>query len=143
MEGCNLIKQSHGILTCLQVSGITATVFGSTGFLARYVINALAKAGSQVVVPYRADDLDAQHLSTMGDLGQVLDRCRLLQVYCDINAYAAWPVIVLLIHSIHSEKCLTLLDQCIMHALCLLNSSVCHKSDVAPIGSTFFDMLLQ
>ena len=55
----------------LQVSGITATVFGSTGFLARYVINALAKAGSQVVIPYRADDLDAQHLSTMGDLGQV------------------------------------------------------------------------
>ena len=24
-----------------------------------------------VVIPYRADDLDAQHLSTMGDLGQV------------------------------------------------------------------------
>lgn len=54
------------------VSGITATVFGSTGFLARYVINALAKAGSQVVIPYRADDLDAQHLSTMGDLGQMV-----------------------------------------------------------------------
>ena len=47
-------------------------MFGSTGFLARYVINALAKAGSMVVIPYRADDLDAQHLSTMGDLGQVL-----------------------------------------------------------------------
>lgn len=46
-------------------------MFGSTGFLARYVINALAKAGSMVVIPYRADDLDAQHLSTMGDLGQV------------------------------------------------------------------------
>lgn len=54
------------------VSGITATVFGSTGFLARYVINALAKAGSMVVIPYRADDLDAQHLSTMGDLGQMV-----------------------------------------------------------------------
>lgn len=53
-----------------QVSGITATVFGSTGFLARYLINALARQGSQVVVPYRADDLDAQHLRQMGDLGQ-------------------------------------------------------------------------
>lgn len=57
--------------SALQVSGITATVFGSNGFLARYVINALAKAGSQVVMPYRCDDLDVQHLRTMGDLGQV------------------------------------------------------------------------
>ena len=55
----------------VQVSGVVATVFGSTGFLARYVINALARQGTQVVVPYRADDLDAQHLRQMGDLGQV------------------------------------------------------------------------
>ena len=55
----------------MQVSGITATVFGATGFLARYIINSLAKAGSQVVMPYRCDDLDVQHLRTMGDLGQV------------------------------------------------------------------------
>ena len=58
----------------VQVSGITATVFGSTGFLARYLINALARQGSQVVVPYRADDLDAQHLRQMGDLGQARPR---------------------------------------------------------------------
>lgn len=64
-------SQFQAVLINLQVSGITATVFGSTGFLARYVINALAKAGSQVVIPYRCDDLDAQHLRTMGDLGQV------------------------------------------------------------------------
>ena len=50
-------------------------MFGSTGFLARYVINALAKAGSQVVMPYRCDDLDVQHLRTMGDLGQVTIVC--------------------------------------------------------------------
>ena len=55
----------------MQVSGITATVFGATGFLAPYIINSLAKAGSQVVMPYRCDDLDVQHLRTMGDLGQV------------------------------------------------------------------------
>ncbi|KAL3154426.1 hypothetical protein ABBQ32_013898 [Trebouxia sp. C0010 RCD-2024] len=54
------------------VSGITATVFGATGFLARYIINTLAKAGSQVVMPYRCDDLDVQHLRTMGDLGQMV-----------------------------------------------------------------------
>ena len=55
----------------LQVSGITATVFGCTGFLGRYIVNALAKQGSQVVIPYRCDDTDMQHLRVMGDLGQV------------------------------------------------------------------------
>lgn len=54
------------------VSGITATVFGCTGFLGRYIVNALAKQGSQVVIPYRCDDNDMQHLRVMGDLGQVV-----------------------------------------------------------------------
>ncbi|CAK0735404.1 hypothetical protein CVIRNUC_000575 [Coccomyxa viridis] len=53
------------------VSGVTATVFGCTGFLGRYIVNALARQGTQVVVPYRADDIDAQFLRQMGDLGQV------------------------------------------------------------------------
>lgn len=47
-----------------------ATVFGATGFLGRYVVNALARTGTQVVVPYRCDDIDMQHLRQMGDLGQ-------------------------------------------------------------------------
>ena len=64
-----------GICLSVQVSGVVATVFGSTGFLARYIINALARQGTQVVVPYRADDIDAQHLRQMGDLGQVRDLC--------------------------------------------------------------------
>ena len=62
------------------VSGVTATVFGATGFLGRYVVNALAKRGSQVVIPYRCDELEMMHLKQMGDLGQVglsaLHRCR-------------------------------------------------------------------
>ena len=65
------------ILICVwnvQISGLTATVFGATGFLGRYVVNTLAKAGSQVVLPYRCDDIDMQHLRQMGDLGQVGDR---------------------------------------------------------------------
>lgn len=53
-----------------QVSGITATVFGATGFLGRYVVAALARQGTQVVCPYRCDDLDMQYLKLMGDLGQ-------------------------------------------------------------------------
>lgn len=36
-------------------SGIVATVFGSTGFLGRYLVNALGRVGSQVILPYRGD----------------------------------------------------------------------------------------
>ena len=55
----------------LQVSGITATIFGASGFLGRYIVNALARQGTQCVIPHRCDDLDVQHLKMMGDLGQV------------------------------------------------------------------------
>ncbi|KAK9824102.1 hypothetical protein WJX72_007754 [[Myrmecia] bisecta] len=54
------------------VSGVVATVFGCSGFLGRYVVNALAQSGSQVVCPFRCDDLDVQHLRQMGDLGQIV-----------------------------------------------------------------------
>lgn len=53
------------------VSGITATVFGGTGFLGRYVTSHLGRIGSQVTVPYRGDELLARHLKVMGDLGQI------------------------------------------------------------------------
>jgi len=54
------------------ISGVTATVFGATGFLGRYIVSALAEQGSQVVCPYRCDDLDMQHLRVMGDLGTMV-----------------------------------------------------------------------
>lgn len=54
------------------VSGIAASVFGSTGFLGRYVTNQLGKIGSQITVPYRGDELYSRHLKVMGDLGQVV-----------------------------------------------------------------------
>jgi uncharacterized protein YbjT (DUF2867 family) len=52
-------------------SGVVATVFGSTGFVGRYVVNRLGRAGSQVVVPLRGDEHDYRHLRLMGDLGQI------------------------------------------------------------------------
>lgn len=55
----------------MQVSGVTATIFGANGFVGSYVTNEIAKMGSQVVVPYRSTDNDVQHLKQMGDLGQV------------------------------------------------------------------------
>ncbi|XP_020228544.1 NADH dehydrogenase [ubiquinone] 1 alpha subcomplex subunit 9, mitochondrial isoform X1 [Cajanus cajan] len=54
------------------VSGIVATVFGATGFLGRYVVQQLAKMGSQVLVPFRGSEDCHRHLKLMGDLGQIV-----------------------------------------------------------------------
>lgn len=48
-----------------------ATVFGSSGFAGRYVVNRLGRIGSQVMAGYRGEDLNIRHLKVMGDLGQV------------------------------------------------------------------------
>ena len=53
------------------VSGLRVTVFGATGFLGRYVVNALGRAGAQLSVPTRCSDHHRQHLRVMGDLGQL------------------------------------------------------------------------
>ena len=54
------------------MSNVTATVFGATGFLGRYVVNNLGKRGSTVVTPYRGSDDERRHLRVMGDLGQIV-----------------------------------------------------------------------
>ncbi|XP_052211637.1 NADH dehydrogenase [ubiquinone] 1 alpha subcomplex subunit 9, mitochondrial [Diospyros lotus] len=54
------------------VSGIVSTVFGATGFLGRYVVQRLAKMGSQVLVPFRGSEDSPRHLKLMGDLGQIV-----------------------------------------------------------------------
>lgn len=84
-------------------TGHTVTVFGATSFLGRYLIsklgkypslltltrdtladppilynNPVAKAGTQVVVPYRDAD-EARHLRVCGDLGQIVPMVRFLQ----------------------------------------------------------------
>ncbi|KAH9161153.1 NADH dehydrogenase [Lactarius sanguifluus] len=51
--------------------GHVATVFGCTGFLGRYLVAKLAKAGTQVVIPYRDED-EKRHLKVTGDLGQIV-----------------------------------------------------------------------
>jgi hypothetical protein len=40
-------------LSLFNNSGITSTVFGSTGFLGRYVVNHIAKSGSRMILPTR------------------------------------------------------------------------------------------
>lgn len=53
-------------------NGIVATVFGCSGLLGTAVCNKLGKTGTQLVLPYRGDFYDVQHLKLCGDLGQVL-----------------------------------------------------------------------
>lgn len=51
---------------------MVATVFGSTGFLGRYVVSSIGEAGGRAVCPHRCDDMDMQHLRPMGDLGNII-----------------------------------------------------------------------
>ena len=53
------------------LGGYTATVFGATGFIGRYIVNRLARRGCQVVVPYR-EEMAKRHLKLTGDLGRVI-----------------------------------------------------------------------
>jgi len=54
------------------VSGVTATIFGCSGFVGRYVAQSLGSMGTRLVLPYRCDDVDVQHLRVMGDLGMIV-----------------------------------------------------------------------
>ncbi|KAK4194984.1 putative N6-adenine methyltransferase-domain-containing protein [Triangularia verruculosa] len=49
----------------------TATVFGATGRLGRYIVNRLARQGCTVIVPYR-EEMAKRHLKVTGDLGRVV-----------------------------------------------------------------------
>ncbi|KAL8684889.1 MAG: hypothetical protein Q9224_006083 [Gallowayella concinna] len=53
------------------LGGHTATVFGATGFLGRYIVHRLASRGCTVVVPFR-DEMAKRHLKVTGDLGRVV-----------------------------------------------------------------------
>eukprot|EP00468_Gymnochlora_sp_CCMP2014_P008285 CAMPEP_0167762728 /NCGR_PEP_ID=MMETSP0110_2-20121227/12945_1 /TAXON_ID=629695 /ORGANISM="Gymnochlora sp., Strain CCMP2014" /LENGTH=381 /DNA_ID=CAMNT_0007649667 /DNA_START=8 /DNA_END=1153 /DNA_ORIENTATION=- len=53
-------------------SGITATVFGCSGYLGGRVVNNLGQVGSRVVCPYRGDGMGIRHLKMMGDLGMIV-----------------------------------------------------------------------
>ncbi|PGH26613.1 NADH-ubiquinone oxidoreductase 40 kDa subunit, mitochondrial [Polytolypa hystricis UAMH7299] len=65
--GTPIIKVQGGSV----IPGHTATVFGATGFLGRYIVNRLARQGCTVVVPYR-EEMAKRHLKVTGDLGRVV-----------------------------------------------------------------------
>ncbi|PIA19049.1 NAD(P)-binding protein [Coemansia reversa NRRL 1564] len=53
-------------------TGQTATVFGCSGFLGRYIVARLAREGTKVIVPYRGLSEYIRHLRPTGDLGMVI-----------------------------------------------------------------------
>ncbi|KAJ2056912.1 Protein-lysine N-methyltransferase efm5 [Coemansia sp. S146] len=53
-------------------NGQTATVFGCSGFLGRYIVARLAREGTKVIVPYRGLEEYVRHLRPTGDLGMVI-----------------------------------------------------------------------
>lgn len=53
-------------------SGVTATVFGATGFLGKFVVNRFGAVGTQLVLPYRTEPWLFKELRTAGALGQLL-----------------------------------------------------------------------
>jgi NADH dehydrogenase (ubiquinone) 1 alpha subcomplex subunit 9 len=52
-------------------SGITATVFGSYGFVGKYLMNSLGGCGSRAYVPFRGDEMDVREVRQCFDNGQV------------------------------------------------------------------------
>ncbi|KAF7563722.1 hypothetical protein G7046_g363 [Stylonectria norvegica] len=53
------------------LGGHTATVFGATGQLGRYIVNRLARQGCTVVIPFR-EEMTKRHLKVTGDLGRIV-----------------------------------------------------------------------
>ncbi|XP_014256435.1 NADH dehydrogenase [ubiquinone] 1 alpha subcomplex subunit 9, mitochondrial-like [Cimex lectularius] len=68
----SLAKMKRGTGGRSSFNGLVCTVFGSSGFMGRYVCNKLGKIGSQLILPYRGDAYDMRMLKLVGDLGQVL-----------------------------------------------------------------------
>lgn len=72
LKTVNLSALKRGTGGRSSFNGIVATVFGSTGFLGRYVVNKLGQTGTQLILPYRGDNYEALRLKVAGDLGQIL-----------------------------------------------------------------------
>lgn len=53
------------------VTGLTITVFGCSGFIAKYLVNRLGRCGNQVVLPVRGNEKNWRDLRLMGDLGKL------------------------------------------------------------------------
>ncbi|KAH7350067.1 NADH-ubiquinone oxidoreductase 40 kDa subunit [Plectosphaerella cucumerina] len=55
----------------MSLGGHTATVFGATGQVGRYIVNRLARQGCTVIIPFR-EEMAKRHLKLTGDLGRIV-----------------------------------------------------------------------
>jgi len=85
------------------VSGITATIFGASGFLGKYVVNRFGKIGTRCVIPHRGDDVDVRHLKLAGDLGVVNPVEMSIRSLHDIEAAVAGSNVVINLLGKHVE----------------------------------------
>ncbi|KNC70152.1 hypothetical protein SARC_17325, partial [Sphaeroforma arctica JP610] len=61
----------HGRGGRVSVSGHTVTVLGATGQIGRYLVQRLGRIGTQMVIPYRGDEMHFRHLRPLADVGQI------------------------------------------------------------------------
>lgn len=97
LSSINLTKGRSG------VSGITATIFGASGFLGKYVVNRLGKIGTRCVLPYRGDEVDVRHLRPGGDLGVINPMEMTIRSLDDIEAAVAGSNVVINLLGKHIE----------------------------------------
>ena len=69
-SGAGALKTNGSVMAITLGSNTVVTVFGGSGFLGRYVVQALARAGCRVKVAVRRPDL-ALHLQPLGGVGQI------------------------------------------------------------------------
>jgi len=85
------------------VSGMTATIFGATGFLGKYVVNQFGRIGSRCILPHRGDEVDVRHLKLAGDLGAIYPVEGTIRSLADIEAAVSESNIVINLVGKHFE----------------------------------------
>ena len=85
------------------VSGITATIFGSAGFLGKYVVNRFGRIGTRCILPHRGDEVDVRHLKLAGDLGAIYPVQSSIRSLSDIEAAVADSNVVINLVGKHFE----------------------------------------
>lgn len=68
-------------------SGVSATVFGSTGTVGRVLTNHLAACGTQLILPFRGEEKRVLPMRVMADLGQMMFRPHTIKDREDNDAY--------------------------------------------------------
>jgi uncharacterized protein YbjT (DUF2867 family) len=109
-------------------SGLRITVFGSSGFLGRYVVSRLAGVGCQMVLPYRGDELYMRHLKLMGDLGGINFVKGTIRSLDDIQAAVSGSDVVINLLGIRQETRRAIAHAPVTSVFCCNNAGVVRSS---------------